>query len=132
MTKWVKFNCNTVFHNIPDDKLMGLKEEMLNLLKTNYKSYCERLGSEYSEFEQKLVKIDDEVEVPNWYYESYKDSVTDMPNSFDIYKAADGTHRPFNMDEAVRHRQVKDVKETTRKVKLFDLIRDLDKKIKVA
>ena len=131
MTKLVKFNCNTTFHNIHDDKIEELQKEMKDLLKSNYKNYCERLGSEYSEFEHKIVKVGEECEIPNWYYDLYKDSTTDMPNSFDMYKDVEGKHRPFDMNEAVRHRQVSAVNEMLKSVPMFELIKDLDKKNKI-
>jgi hypothetical protein len=127
--KLVKFNVNTEFHNIPDEKYQKECEIMERLEDEDWEKYAKRLTSSRTKYQYVGVKISDEVSIPNWYYDKHKDDTVEVSISFSKYRSPDGSQMiPFDMKEAIRHGDVGDVEQTMKTVKRFELVRDLDKK----
>jgi hypothetical protein len=119
--KKIKFNATTSVHMIPDDIYPQHCKEMKDLRYKNFKDLGPRIAAG-SEFELHDVKIGDVIEVPEWYYESKKDIYISVSVSFEKYKDKSGNPIPYNMEEAIRHGDVDDPRQTMKKVKLFDLV----------
>jgi len=130
MTKLVKFNVRTEFHNIPDDKYKHECDLMEKLEDEDWEKYARKLTSSRSKYQYVQVGIGQEVAVPNWYYDAHKDDKINMGLSFDKYRDAGGNIIPFNTAEAMRHGDLQNLDDTMQTVSRFELVKDLDSKIK--
>ena len=130
MAKLVKFNVRTEFHNIPDDKYKHECELMEKLEDEDWEKYARKLTSSRSKYQYVQVGIGQEVAVPNWYYDAHKDDKINMCLSFDKYRDASGNIIPFNTTEAIRHGDLQNLDDTMQTVSRFELVKDLDSKIK--
>ncbi len=128
--KKVKFNASTSVHMIPDDKMAGIKQKLGELELEDMVKYNAYLNGMIHRFKFQDVKIDQVIEVPDWYYQGHKDQVASQGVSFDHYRDKLGNRSPFDMEEALRHGDVTDPTKTMKQVKLFDLIDDQKKSIR--
>lgn len=132
MTKLVKFNATTSIRIISDAEYSIRKDKLEELAKTDAMQYQTRLGYESNIYTYRHVKVGDELEVPNWWYETHKDSMVTVPVHLPTYYQGKDKKavEPFKMDEALKHGQVKSL-EKTQQVKLFDLVKDLDPVVQI-
>lgn len=128
MTKKVKFNVHGSYHNIPDEKIREIKAKCDELEMSDIKQLQAYRDAMSSRFGFKTYKPDDIVDVPNWYFEACKDQTTVSPVSFNTYKDKSGLPMMYDVDEAVRHGQIKEENRNTliKEMKLFDFIQDND------
>ncbi len=126
--KLVRFNVSTEYHNIPDDKYHKECEIMEKLEEDDWEKFAKKLSSTRNKYPYVTVKIGTESPVPNWYYEAHKDDAIEVSVSFDKYTDRFGNRIPFNMEEALKHGDVRSLEHNTKYVKRFELIEDLDNK----
>ena len=128
--KRVKFNGSTNYSPIPDEALKGYQDYVKDLQKGDFSKQQQLVsliqsGGAASRWGFITVKGGDVKDVPNWYYNDYKDSDIILPVSSDTYTTRDGKLSPFDMKEHIRHGHVK-TDNTIQVVKLFELVEDLD------
>lgn len=130
MTKKVRFNAHGSVHLIPDDEFIKIQAKADDLEGRNMSERQSYVNSVRWKFRTIDVKPGDIIEVPDHYYESFKDQVTSVPISFDHYTDETGLRSSFNMQESIRHRDItaeeanaiKQTGKVIREVKLFELV----------
>ena len=122
MSKLVRFNCNTAFRNIPDSKFNIEVKRLDEMADEDIKKFGETLAYQRTKFALVDVKKNQEVMIPDWYYENHKDYVVSLPVSFDKYRDRRGNRIPFSTEEALKHGDISDINETMKVVKKFELI----------
>jgi len=122
--KLVKFNVRTSFHNIPDAKYKVECEKAEKLEDEDLEAFAKKIIGR-SKYAYINVNINEEVEVPNWYFEAHKNDMCEVPVHIAQYNK-EGLPLPFRADDALRHGYIKTIDESIRKVSRFTLIADLD------
>lgn len=124
--KKVKFNDNASVLMRSDKARDALVAKLEELKDTDYKKYRERLaGGPDEEFRE--VKEGEIVTVSNWYYEAHKDEYRNISNTNDKFKYKNSdVRRPFDQQDA-EDLGLLQSSGFKRRIKLFDLIEDLDK-----
>lgn len=126
--KLVKFNVESGFKNIPDEKYHAECARLNDLADNDYDKFAQQLFSQRSKYPYVEAHKDQEIAVPDWFYEAYKDQEVSVSVSYDNFKDRAGNIRPFEMYEALNQR-LPLAGETITKIKRFTLIEDLgDKK----
>lgn len=132
MTKLVKFNVKSNFKDVSDENYDEW-QTIHKLRRTDFKKFKEKLELEMAggEYEVVFAEKNQEVEVPNWYYEARKNDTLKVPNSFDRFRGKDGKITPAKGDELKRHGLMKDpANELMKIIHRFDLIADYGDKTK--
>jgi hypothetical protein len=121
--KLVKFNVSSTVHMIPDELYQEYCSSIRKLKYEKFTDYCNRIkaGSEFEVIQAPLGSV---IEIPDWYFEAYKNNEVSVGVSFDKYKDKTGQRRAYKMEEALMHGDVRTT-ETMRKVKVFELVEEI-------
>jgi hypothetical protein len=123
--KLVKFNTTTTYRHVPDFDYEKIKKDIEELRFKDQKVKVSYLNERPSDFNIIDVTLGDEVEVSDWYYNENKDREIEVSHCIKNYQE-NNQIQSYNVDDALKHYSDADIK--IKKVKFFDLIKDLNTK----
>lgn len=123
--KLVKFNTTTTYRHVSDVDYEKIKKDIEELRFKDQKVKVSYLNERPADFAIIDVNLGDEIEIADWFYNENKDREIEVSHCIKNYQD-NNELQSYNVDEALRHYADADVK--MKKVKFFDLIKDLNNK----
>jgi hypothetical protein len=121
--KRVKFNATTYYTLIPDEAVEELRAELKAASWKNLNEYRNMMQAIPTRYPSGVAQIGTILDVPNHYYAENCEKTVTVPHCI-LLKGKD-TPNPYNVNDYYGH-YGEEARQLLKKVKIFDLVEDLD------